>query len=112
NGIGSNRIYGGNILNEANAEGNSWGRPKQFQFYYLGTSTLTLTSLPAFSMAFAAPNATVLLNTGAELKGAIVAKGTAIYSGAQVHYDTTLAGTGMVEELEFELTKIDRVIRQ
>lgn len=71
--------------------------PKNLQFVYGGTGEIQINGNAAASFLAYAPNASITLNGGSNIYGAIVGKTVKDNGGAQIHYDRQLAGWAYTE---------------
>jgi hypothetical protein len=84
------KINGGGIVNGPKV-------PMNLQFVYGGTGEVQINGNATVSLLTYAPNATVTINGGAEVYGALVGSRIRDLGGAKIHYDRQLAGWAFTE---------------
>ncbi len=98
-------IYDTNITNSVN-------RPYQVRLFYMGTQAITLAGTTRPLQAFiVAPFAQVTVNSNVVISGGVIANTLIVNSGAQIHYDSSVAGEGIIEDMQFRLRSFNQVHR-
>ena len=78
-------INGGGLVNGAKV-------PKNLQFVYGGSAEIQINGNASTSFLTYAPNATIQINGGGQLYGAVVGAKVKDNGGAKIHFDRQLAG--------------------
>ncbi|GEM_PF-2599880 len=99
-----NTIYDTNITNTL--------RPFQLRLYYMGTTAITLAGTTQPLRAFiVAPYAQVTVSANMDIRGGVLAKDLIVNSGAQIHYDSSIVGEGLVEDMQYRIRSMNQVYR-
>lgn len=105
--VTSNIIYDTQIYNNTTGQ-----RPLQLRLYYMGSTAITITGTTQPVRAFiVAPYAQVTVAANTKIYGGLVANTVIVNSGAEIHYDSSMAGEGIVEDMQYRIRQITEVHR-
>ncbi len=105
--VTSNTLYDTNIYNNTTGQ-----RPLRLRLYYMGTTSITISGTTQPIRAFiVAPFAQVTVAANVKIYGGLVADTVIVNSGAEIHYDSSMAGEGIVEDMQYRIRQITEVHR-
>jgi len=100
-----------NILYDVQVD-NTPLRPYQLRLFYMGTTAITLGGTAAPLRAFVvAPFAQVTVAADTIIYGGVLADTLIVNSGAAIHYDSSMAGEGIVEDMQYRIRQLTQVYR-